>query len=818
MARTRNITHPRPNTDHKGVVATARGRAEDWEMGLGVVAALDVETSLARPSMDLEAWAVYVTLAAYWSAGRTTIRLSALARSAGITKKSAEAALCRAGGLSFAQWTESCKRLPKGAAFVYKISDGIVRFDRALDAWRNQGVYIRLPVDIVRAAPSAAALRLFIALEGVAVRRDENAWRSWSRERLRSLLGLPPAADVDAEVADALLWAHPRVRADRRVVVDHDGVLAVAAEPAKQPVAKLIADGFNPLTSYSVPYASRAALRSVRVFDGPVQGQRMVLPGLWAHRAVHYLCAVGAVTTGEQLIGQWLVYVHAVDRGVKPPLAVRADLSGGVRLAFSAFVDSLARLAVGGHTWLLSGTEVDVAKAARVRRWLFRKGYAGANIHAWTDDGRVMTEPIWRQHEAELDRAAREDFRKESEIRTMKAAEAELWHVGRPVPIDLPPLPVSTGALGALAAPVTVANADVVTEQGIPSFPRVDAKDIRRALAKLISESTSDAERTLGRVAMAYARDLADAPRRLMKEVLRRDGLPHLGLAQAVLTREHPHAGDTSALWRGALDAMACEGDGDDLEEAQRRAARLLADALRDAQDAVVEETQSRAMLRADLLAREKGEETEASFPAPGIQPDVDATLVSVRTAAEPFRPHAVITRPFRGFGAGAATPMTTVPVPVAPQPDVASTTTASPAMKSPVVPVASGTLGQLERAIALLPARESYSGPLNALTRFYLPALAKQLGDGDEVRSKLRICILVRAEGIPDGLRCPEGAERTAFEQAVVTVAEAMRASSCRDDRESLVYAVGDRLRTTVEALAEQLGLGHLVPDVEVG
>ena len=232
----------------------------------------------------------------------------------------------------------------------------------------------------------------------------------------------------------------------------------------------------------------------------------------------------------------------------------------------------------------------------------------------------------------------------------------------------------------------------------------------------------------------------------------------------------------------------------------------------------MVEETQSRAMLRADLLAREKGEETAASFPAPGIEPDVDATLVSVPTAAEPFRPYALVTRPFRGFGAGVATPMTTVPVPVAPQPDVALTTAASPAMKSPVVPVANGTLAQLEQALALLSAKQSYSGPLKSLTKFYLPALAKRLGEGNEIRAKLRMCILVHAEGIPEGLRCPEGAERAAFEQAVVMVAEAMRASDHRDDRESLANAVGDRLRTTVEALAEQLGLGHLVPDVEVG
>ncbi|WP_431858717.1 hypothetical protein [Azospirillum sp.] len=816
MARTRNITHPRPNTDHKGVVATARGRAEDWEKGLGVVAALDVETSLARPSMDLEAWAVYVTLAAYWSAGRTTIRLSALARSAGITKKSAEAALLRAGGLSSAQWTDSRKRLPKGAAFVYEISDGIIRVDCALHAWRNQGVYIRLPVDVVREAPSAAAFRLFIALEGVAVRRDDNALRSWTRERLRSLLGLPPAADVDSEVAEALLWAHPRVRADRRVAVDHDGVLTVAAEPAKQPVAKLIADGFNPLTSYSAPYASRAALRVLRVFDGPVQGQRMVLPGLWVHRAVYYLSAVGAATTGEQLIGQWLVYVHALDRGVKPPLAMHADLSGGIRHAFSAFVDALARLAVGGQAWLLSATEVDVAKAARVRRWLFRKGYGSAKIHVWTDDGRVMTEPMWMQHEAELDRTAREDFQRPFEIRAMKAAEAELWHVGQPVPVDLPPLPVSTGALVAVVAPTTVADADLVTEQVIRSFPRVDAQDIRRALAELISESTSDAEGALGRVAMAYARDLADAPRVLMKEALQRDGLPHEGLAWVVLTREHPHAGVNSALWQGALEAMACEGDGDDLEEAQRRVARLLAEALRIAQDAVVEETQTRAMLRAGLLEREKG--TEVLVPAQDTEPDVDIVLVPVPAAMEPFRPHAVVTRPFRGFSAGVAVPMTTVPALVAPQPDAAPTAAESPKMRPPVVPVASGTLGQLERALALLPARESYSGPLNALTKLYLPALAKELGEGDEIRAKLRICILGRAERIPDGLRCPERAERAAFEQAVVTFAEARRASSCRDDRESLVYAVGDRLRTIVEALAEQLGLGHLIPEVEVG
>lgn len=795
MARRHSIAPPRKNTDHRGVIAKARGRAEDWENGVGVVAPLDLDSSLDRPGMDLEAWAVYTTAAAYWSAGHGEIRLGALARSAGLPKKAVEGALRRAGGQALADGAElSAKRLPKRVAFIYGLDDGIVRLHRALTAWRDQGIYVLMPVDVVRSAPSAPALRLLIATKGVAVRRDENALRSWPRETLRDMLGLPPKADIETVLADAIPWVRENLRTDRSVAIElDDGWLRVAAGPAEHTIASLLADGFDPL-AHRARYAGKDVLRGMAVFDGPADGKRMVLPGLWVHRAVDYLARVGASVTPEQLRGQWLVHAHAARQGVSTPLAIQADLSTGVRASFSAFVGAVARVAAEGKTWNLSRADVELAEAARLRRWLLRDGSTN-HVHAWATDGRVMTAAMWWKHVRSFSSAR------------LRTEQASLWHVDQPLPPDLPMPAIGTGVL---------VDADLIVPA--PSsrpmgFERVDAADIERALARMVSEDSGEMDRALARLAGAYARDLADAPSRLLKVVLRNGYLPHRGLAQMVLEDGSRYEGDVSALWQDAADAMACEGHGDDREDVLRRASTLLGEALRQAQEAVLAEKAMRTALREEMLSRA----SEPLVPNPTAPAVIEAPTEEPVPAAGSPRPRPSIRRPFAAPVARKSTAATPAEETITTEPPAETKVSLTAAHLAP-----GETLVQLHEALASLPRGRATNDPDRSVASFYLPALAAELEVDGRIAENLRFRLLVGVDELVDSLRRPEGIERVEFEAAVSAAADVLRdiglgADSTARLRGNLAFVVARQLTRTLEAFGLRLGASQAVATDEV-
>lgn len=84
----------------------------------------------------------------------------------------------------------------------------------------------------------------------------------------------------------------------------------------------------------------------------------------------------------------------------------------------STFVGAVARLGAERKAWSLSKVDLELAEAARLRRWLLRDGSTD-RVHAWTADGRVMTAAMWRQHGGRF------------AARRLKAEEASLWHVGQ---------------------------------------------------------------------------------------------------------------------------------------------------------------------------------------------------------------------------------------------------------------------------------------------------------------------------------------------------------------------------------------------------
>ncbi|WP_372400501.1 hypothetical protein ABMY26_33335 [Azospirillum sp. HJ39] len=785
MARRHSIAPPRKNTDHRGLVATARGRAEDWDLGVGVVVPLDVESCLGRPIMDLEAWAVYATIAAYRSAGYREIRLSALARSAGLPKKAIEGALRRAGGQPLADGPDlSAKRLPKRVAFIYDLDDGLLRLHRTLEAWCSQKLYVLLPVAVVRVAPSAAALRLLIAVRGVAVRRGDNAIRSWSRAKLRKILGLPPAADVDTVLADALPWVREHLGPDHHVAIERDdGWLRVAAGPAEHKSARLLADGFDPL-AYQARYAARDRLRKLTVFDGPADGKRMALPGLWVHRAADYLAQVGAPIAAEQLRDQWLVHAHAARQRVSTPFAIEADFSGGIRTAFSAFVCAIARLAAEGKAWSLDSAELELVEAARLRRWLLRDGSTG-RVHAWNADGRVMTSAMWRKH-----------FETFSSAR-LRSEETALWHVGQPLPPDLPMPAVGTGML---------VEADLfVPASPMPRrtrFERVDAADIRRALASMVNEESGDMDRTFVRLSAAYARDLADAPSRLLKEALRSGHQPHQGLAQLVLEGSSRFTENVSELWQDAANAMAYEGHGEDHQDVLRRASSLLGEALRLAQEAVMDEKAERSTLREEMLSRHLAQVT----PPPATAAVEETPAEKPAHVSEAPRPLLPIRRPF----AASPTRKTSAPVPAveAVATEAKVETVGSPAKGS----LAAGeTLIRLREALASLPQGRIYEDPGRDLASCYLPALAAELETDGHIAENLRFRLLIGLDELVDDLRRPDGVERADFEAAVTATTEVLQDIGYSPDRlrSPLAFIVARQLTSALEAFAHRLALG---------
>lgn len=797
MARRHSIAPPRKNTDHRGVVATARGRAEDWDLGVGVVVPLDVESSLGRPIMDLEAWAVYATIAAYLSAGHGEIRLSALARSAGLPKKAIEGALRRAGGQPLADGTDlSAKRLPKRVAFIYELDDGLVRLHRTLEAWCSQKLYVLLPVAVIRTAPSAPALRLLIAVKGVAVRRDDNAMRSWSRAMLRKILGLPPAADVDTVLADALPWVREHLDPDHHVAIERDdGWLRVAAGPVEHNAARLLADGFDPLT-YQTRYAARDSLRKLTVFDGPADGKRMVLPGLWIHRATAYLARVGAPIRAEQLRDQWLVHAHAARQRVCTPIAIEADFSAGIRTAFSAFVGTVARLAAEGKAWSLGSAELRLAEAARLRRWLLRDGSTG-RVHAWNADGRVMTSAMWRKHFETFSSAQ------------LRAEETALWHVGQPLPSDLPMPAVSTGML--VEADLIIPTSPTPRRT---SFERVDAADIRRALASMVNEESGDMDRAFARLAAAYARDLADAPSRLLKEALQFGYQAHQGLAQTVLERSSRFTENVSALWQDAADAMACEGHGDDHQDVLRRASNVLGEALRQAQEAVMDEKAERATFREEMLSRH----LEQVTPPPAIAVVKETPAEKPAHVREASRPLPPIRRPF----AASPTRKTSTPIPAV---EAVATEPKAEAVGSPAKGclAAGETLTRLREALASLPEGRAHEGLGRDLASYYLPALATELEADGRVAEDLHFHLLIDVDKLVDNLRRPNGVERIDFEAAVTATAEVLQHIGYILDqnrvelRSTLALLVARQLTRTLEAFARQLDPCHVMTANEV-
>lgn len=791
MARRHSIAPPRKNTNHRGLVATARGRAEDWDLGVGVVVPLDVESSLGRPIMDLEAWAVYATIAAYRSAGHGEIRLSALARSAGLPKKAIEGALRRAGGQPLADGTDlSAKRLPKRVAFIYGLDDDIIRLHRTLDTWRSQKLYVLLPVAVIRTAPSAPALRLLIAVKGVAVRRDDNAMRSWSRAELRKILGLPPAADVDTVLADALPWVREHLDPDHLVAIEHDDDwLRVAAGPTEHKAARLLADGFDPL-AYQARYAARDTLRKLTVFDGPADGKHMVLPGLWVHRAADYLARVGAPIGAEQLRDQWLVHAHAARQRVCTPIAIEDDFSAGIRKAFSTFVGAVARLAAEGKAWSLGSAELKLAEAARLRRWLLRDGSTG-HVHAWNADGRVMTSAMWWRH-----------FEAFSSAR-LRAEEKALWHVGQPLPSDLPMPAVGTGML---------VEADLIAPASPTPrrtrFERVDAADIRRALACMVNEESGAMDHAFVRLAAAYARDLADAPSRLLKEALQLGYQAHQGLAQMVLERSSRFTANVNGLWQDAADAMAYEGHGDDHQDVLRRASNVLGEALWQAQEAVMDEKAERAMLREEMLSRH----SEQVTPPPAIA-DVketpDEKPAHVREASRPLPP---IRRPFAASPTGkTSTPILAV--------EAVATEPRTEAVGSPAKGclAAGETLTRLREALASLPQGRTHEDPSRDLASCYLPALAAELETDGRVAENLDFARLIGVDELVHGLPRPDGVERVDFEAAVTAAAEVLQQIRYIIDenrpklRSILAVIVARQLTRTLEAFARRLDPCHI-------
>ena len=374
-----------------------------------------------------------------------------------------------------------------------------------------------------------------------------------------------------------------------------------------------------------------------------------------------------------------------------------------------------------------------------------------------------------------------------------------------PFPADLPMPAVGTGML---------VEADLI----IPASPtprrtrfeRVDAADIRRALASMVNEESGDMDRACVRLAAAYARDLADAPSRLLKEALRSGYQPHQGLAQLVLEGSSRFTGEVSALWQDAADAMAYEGHGDDRQDVLRRASDLLGEALRQAQEAVMDEKAERSALREEMLSRH----SEQVTPPPATAAVKEAPAEKPAHVSEAPRPLPPIRRPF------AASPAGTVPSPV-PAVEAVATEPKAEIVGSPAKSslTAGETLIRLREALPSLPQGRIYEDPGLELANCYLPALAAEFETDACVAENLRFRLLIGVDELVDDLRRPDRIERVDFEAAVTATSEVIQDIGYGHDRlrSDLAFIVARQLTRALEAFACQLGPSHVMTANEV-